>query len=378
MKRIVLLAVAALSGFVLICAVWISWSRAFPGSLPPPTGPYAVGRAEFDWRDVQRPDPLKPSQPRELDVLMWYPAEHHGVTPAAYVRENWLREIARPFPLPKLQRVKSHSWTDVPPANSQAGAWPVIILCSGFGALPAEYSSLAEDLASRGYIVVAPANTSYGVNVVFPDGRFVNDAGRLPPLDELVRIWADDIGSVLKQLERINADPSSDFYHKLELHRLGIIGHSFGGAATAQFCIAEPSCAAGIDMDGALYADAPKRGIRAPFLFLVSDGTTGLLNSTSQKRQWVGLYRQYLATLEATCAISADCHVVIEHGFRHANFTDSAALSRPPLVWIHPALGSVERYDGLARLRQTIADFLTERLNRNPAPQEDGHVHSDN
>ncbi len=54
-------------------------------------------------------------------------------------------------------------------------------------------------------------------------------------------------------------------------------------------------------------------------------------------------------------------------GFRHANFTDSAALFRPPLVWVHPSLGSVKRYDGLATLRQTIAEFLSPSLIRTAA-----------
>src|SRR5580692_2975794 len=330
MKRVIFSVIAAPTLIAVICAVWVVWSRSFPGPLPAPTGPYAVGRAEFDWRDDARPDPLDSSVPRELDVLVWYPAQHRGTTPAAYVRASWLLDANRPFPMPHLQRAKTHSWADVPPATPQSGGWPVAILCSGFGALPADYSSLAEDLTSRGYVVVAPANTHYGLTVVFPDGRIANEVAELPPLDELVQIWADDIRSVIKQLVQINADSRSAFYHKLSLRRLGVIGHSFGGAAAAQFCVAEASCTAGIDMDGAIYADAPKRGMRAPFLFLLSDGTTSFRNSKT-RRQWADTYREYVATVQAACAMSAECHVVIEQGFRHANFTDSAALFRPPL-----------------------------------------------
>jgi dienelactone hydrolase len=362
MKRVIFSVTAALTLIALVCAVWVVWSRSFPGPLPAPTGPYAVGRAEFDWRDEARRDPLDSSQQRELDVLVWYPAEHRGTASAEYVRANWLHGIDRPFPMPKLQRAKTHSWADVPPANPQSADWPVVILCSGFGALPTDYSSLAEDLTSGGYVVVAPANTHYGLTVVFPDGRIADEAEKLPPLDELVQIWADDIRSVIKQLVQISADSRSVFYHKLALGRLGVIGHSFGGAAAAQFCVAEPSCAAGVDMDGAIYGDAPKRGIKAPFLFLVSDGTASFQNSEA-RREWADTYREYVATVKATCAMSAECQVVIEQGFRHANFTDSAALFRPPLVWFHPSLGSVERYHGLAVLRQTIADFLGPRLN---------------
>lgn len=369
MKRMIFSVPAAVTLIAAISAVWVLWARSFPGPLPAPTGPYAVGRAELDWQDDTRSDPVDSSQLRDLDVLLWYPAKHRGTVPAVHVRASWLREIDRPFPMPHLQRAMTHSWADVPPATPQSEGWPVVILCSGFGAPPTDYSSLAEDLTSRGYVVVAPANTHYGLTVVFPDGRIANAATKLPPLDELVQIWADDIRSVIKQLMQINGDPRSVFYHKLALRRLGVIGHSFGGAAAAQFCVAEPSCGAGIDMDGAIYGDATKRGIRAPFLFLLSDGTTWFRISKAQKKQWMDTYREYVATVRASCAMSASCHVVIEKGFRHANFTDSAALFRPPLVWIHPSLGSVERYGGLATLRETIAEFLRPRLSPITAAQ---------
>jgi predicted dienelactone hydrolase len=42
--------------------------------LPAPTGPYQVGRTEFDWVDPSRPDPESPSGHREIVVCLWYPA----------------------------------------------------------------------------------------------------------------------------------------------------------------------------------------------------------------------------------------------------------------------------------------------------------------
>jgi len=51
MKRIVLYGVAPLLSAIALCAVWIRLSVFFPGTLPPPRGPHAVGRTEFDWQD---------------------------------------------------------------------------------------------------------------------------------------------------------------------------------------------------------------------------------------------------------------------------------------------------------------------------------------
>jgi len=364
MKRIALYGVAALLIAIALCTVWIRLSVFFPGTLPRPGGPHAVGRTEFDWQDETRPDPFVPSQRRELDVLVWYPAQRAGATPAVYVRENWLRQLDRPFPLPKLNHVKTHSWDSVPVATPDRGRWPVVILSSGFGALPSDYTCITEELASRGYVVAAPANTYSGLTVVFPDGHIAKEVERLPSDDRLAQIWADDIKTVVKQLAELDESPVSPFYQRLELTRLGVIGHSFGGVAAAQYCIAEPTCAAGINMDGALWGDAPKRGIQSPFLFLISDGTKAFWSSKSEKRGWARQYHELLAAYQATCALSPRCTVDIQPGSRHMNFTDSAALFRAPLVWAHPLLGSVGRYDGLGTARRKVAEFLDVWMNR--------------
>src|SRR5947208_373580 len=42
--------------------------------LPAPTGPYAVGRTQFDWVDPSRADTANPGGHREIVVWVWYPA----------------------------------------------------------------------------------------------------------------------------------------------------------------------------------------------------------------------------------------------------------------------------------------------------------------
>src|SRR5262245_29588018 len=51
--------------------------------LPAPTGPYAVGRTEFDWVDSSRPDSDSPSEHREIAVWLWYPASPRNPSEAA-------------------------------------------------------------------------------------------------------------------------------------------------------------------------------------------------------------------------------------------------------------------------------------------------------
>ena len=56
-------------------------------------------------------------------------------------------------------------------------------------------------------------------------------------LNKLLTAWTADIGFVLDRLERLNtSDPSGKFTGRLDMTRVGVFGHSFGGAQAAQFC----------------------------------------------------------------------------------------------------------------------------------------------
>src|SRR2546429_4704433 len=148
------------------------------------------------------------------------------------------------------------------------------------------YSTLAEDLASHGYVVVgldAPYRTS---SVVFPDGRVMRRIPENNPelclektgqerdrcANRLLTAWTSDMAFVLDKLEQLNASPASGkFAGRLDLTRVGVFGHSFGGATAAQFCSQDSRCKAGIDIDGSLHGIVIAAGIHKPSMFIESD-----------------------------------------------------------------------------------------------------------
>src|SRR5260370_20232665 len=71
-----------------------------------------------------------------------------------------------------VSNVRVHSARD-PDVSPQQRSYPVVIMRAGASASVLNYSTLAEDLASQGYVVVgfdAPYRTG---RVVFPDGRMI-------------------------------------------------------------------------------------------------------------------------------------------------------------------------------------------------------------
>ena len=150
-------------------------------TLPTPTGPFAVGRAIYDWTDEANIDTLAPAPgtKRELLVWIWYPSaagqsaammDDYLPAPLRTEAERDLGPLLGGLLTRDLSKVYPHSIrnADVSP---QQRSYPVVIMRAGASLEVWNYSTLAEDLASHGYVVVgfdAPYRT---FTVVFPDGR---------------------------------------------------------------------------------------------------------------------------------------------------------------------------------------------------------------
>jgi hypothetical protein len=85
---------------------------------------------------------------------------------------------------------------------------------------------------------------------------------------------AEDASFVIDSLEEMNAGKvETIFKGKLDLEKIGVIGHSVGGAVAYNLAINDERVKAAIDLDGVVYIQ-PKENANdiAPFLMLASDG----------------------------------------------------------------------------------------------------------
>jgi len=277
----------------LFAFIWLEHRSAV--TLPTPTGSFTVGREIQDWTDPVTADTLAPvpETKRELLVWMWYPSS---------AAQSALKDDYLPAPLrPKadtsdhanvwtlltrdVSNVRGHSVANADVAPQQP-SYPVVIIRAGASSGVLNYSTLAEDLASHGYVVVgfdAPYRTS---RVVFPDGRKMERTEQNNPelcvvqnrevmercVSRVMTAWSGDIAFVLDRLARLNASDSAPrLTGRLDMTHVGILGHSLGGAVAAQFCHEDARCKAGIDIDGAPHGSVVQAGLRQPFMFLLSD-----------------------------------------------------------------------------------------------------------
>jgi dienelactone hydrolase len=293
-RPLALLTIAgAVATAALLASLWLEHRTEV--SLPVPTGPFGVGRALFDWVDDHAVDTLAPSPgtKRELLVWIWYPtatrrsAAHEDYLPAR-VRTEVERSRGRlisGFLTRDLSRVHPHSLRGVD-VSTLRPPYPVVILRAGASAEVWNYSTLAEDLASYGYVVMGFDAPYRSHVVVFPDGRVMRRLPQNNPelclermgeerarcADRLLRAWSADSSFVLDRLSQLSAsDPSGRYKGMFDTSRVGALGHSFGGAAALQFCHDDARCRAGIDIDGAPAGRVVEAALHKPFLFLLSD-----------------------------------------------------------------------------------------------------------
>jgi predicted dienelactone hydrolase len=357
--------------------------------LPEPTGPFAVGCTTFVWKDTQV-DPLAPSgSQRELLAWIWYPAAPGNLSegfgdylPAPWraAMESQSGVLLSQFLTRDLARVRSHSFQDAP-VSPQEPLYPVVLMRAGGAALTTDYTTLAEDLASHGHVVAGFDAPYRSWVVVLPDGRVIPRASQnnLDNFDgaqvdklagTLVRAWTADCRFVLDQLERLNAsDPSGTFRGRLDLKRVGMFGHSLGGATALLLCHDDPRCKAGINLDGAPIGRVIAEGVTQPFMFILGDHSRESATTHGPE-----LIRNAMANMRSIHdRLPEDRRVMIEiRGANHFFFSDNGAILKSPLVIRVLRLLGIVPLDGRRQIAITahcISTFFDVYLKGAPASE---------
>lgn len=350
--------------------------------MPAPTGHFAVGRTTYTWVNNAKIDELAPSpgEKREVVVWIWYPAASTKSAPSVeYLPAPWRLALAQhsgvlmsQFLTRDLSLVRTHSTSD-PDVSPEQRSYPVIIMRAGGGALTTDFTTLAEDLASHGYIVMgfdAPYRTGL---VVLPDNRVVirpltNDPENLPAdqanrlINRLLLMWTSDTAFVVSQLERLNAaDPAGKFTGRLDMQRLGMFGHSFGGAQALQFCHDDSRCKAGIDMDGAPYGSVVQDSLKQPFMFIFSDHSRELSDPAARK-----IYSDIRSIYDR---VPNGRQLIIIREANHFSFSDQMLLKSHYLISVLRlfGFGRLDGRRGLAITADYVHTFFDVYLKDSPA-----------
>ena len=239
---------------LLISVFWLSACAALVSVLIPlenvakPTGEYQVGTQVIHMVDNDRSAwyGQESSNPREIMVRIWYPAQpQEGDLKAPYVYNEKLigDMVSEGFGIPKylmqnLSNINGNSWSEAQPVNKK---FPVIIFSHGIGGLKTQNTTQMEEMASHGYVVFS-CDHAYDAGVsIFPGERIILGKTAIP--DDLTKEekWnmrraqldyrAADIQFMLDEMAQGNF-LSVALKNSLDLEHIGVFGHSFGGGAS--------------------------------------------------------------------------------------------------------------------------------------------------
>ncbi len=379
--------------------------------LPTPTGGWTIGFRQFQWVDHNRLErySVGKGEYRDLPVKIFYPAEPaFPATPANLWKELLplfpeleaslgLKKV-RPDAVELLLLATSHSYRDAPLVPGSV-RFPVLLFSPGLGSSGALYSVFVEELVSHGY-VVAVLEHPYSTLVAYPDGRLLKmlDEARWlgrsreetrklsMSFNELYREalttpderepnralaarnlqlhrqtllptwlgeWTADSRFVLDRLTALDAgEGNSELKGRLDLKRVGALGHSFGGATAGELLLVDRRFKAAANLDGTQEGSVFGHELPSPFLFVQEDDAVGLVGNRLNR----ALYDASPGPLFTVQVIGAS----------HLNFSDLALF--PPLLGLKNLLGPAEGTQVLAQTNRFLVAFFDQALRGQSSP----------
>ncbi|MEF3111837.1 acetylhydrolase [Streptomyces chrestomyceticus] len=252
--------------------------------LPVPTGPYPVGTVSLHLVDRSRPDGIAgPGHFRELMATVWYPARGVQQYPVApWMPAGALQAFLADAGFGDLPLLGPASAGHVgAPVRRSGRRLPVVVFSHGAHSHQGDHTVMVQELASHGYAVVTVAH-QYDTYTEFPDGRVavpVDDAGA----PTLPGDFAADLRFVLGCVEQLAAGRNPDVGHRelpagllgsLDPQRMGALGWSKGGTATACAMLADERIRAGLSLDGPMLMKPPLTGdLDRPFMMMSAEFT---------------------------------------------------------------------------------------------------------
>jgi predicted dienelactone hydrolase len=152
---------------------------------------------------------------------------------------------------------------------------PILLLFPGWGTPRLYYSVLASAIASQGFMVITVDSPGVANIITYPDGHaaYLTNSTFTPEVAlEAGSLYATDASFVLDQLTNATAMakllPHRTF-QSLQTNRIGMLGHSLGGAAAIVAASQDPRIRAAINWDGSLFTELPASGLKQPVLLLM-------------------------------------------------------------------------------------------------------------
>ncbi|WMN07546.1 hypothetical protein QYS48_29090 [Marivirga arenosa] len=301
--------------FLMLIVLSVSWLLPIVlpvFDLPKPTGEYKVGSESFYVKtNLDELITEDPTDKRELMVKVWYPVqtEKEELEAERYVDQASREGFATKYGLPAsalnyLDQVETYVYKNAQVAD---GKFPVILFSHGYGSKATAYYALLTELASHGYVIINMNHTYESLGVTFPDGRkkyFDYDYQRkisahfMEKMGPVIDAFKDSLS--YDQRHPIVRDAIQDYFEghiqdrwakdmvfitnllndwnnkgllkgKLDLDRIGALGHSVGGGTAGNLAMKDNRIKAAVNLDGIQWGSKIDTVYHIPYLYVSAD-----------------------------------------------------------------------------------------------------------
>jgi len=239
-----------------------------------------LGTQAFIWKDTSRVDSYYGGY-RIINAKIWYPVNKvpdEGVQSSYFL---FIDKLKGQSEFEEFEKLKTQSITNTVISSSIDKA-PLLIFSPSLGGNLSYYTFYAEYFARKGYLVMG-VNHLYesdpvldeAYNVLRSKLTFHDSLKMLKIPDEISadsyrevkgvrqKVLGEDISFALDQ---ILIDP--EFGPRIDHEKIGVFGHSIGGAGAIYASMLDNRFKAVIDLDGTPPSLALDQGIDVPFLFI--------------------------------------------------------------------------------------------------------------
>jgi len=337
--------------------------------LPSLQGEHGIGTQIFEWVDSTRYEDftIDDDDYRRLKIQIWYPANISDLNaqPVPYFDhpKEQIEAIAEQLEIPSyllsnIKNISTNAYLNAPIISDQ-GTFPILLFSHGLGGMKNQNSIQIEALVHQGYIVVAPDH-AYDANItVFNDGTIADFRSGSEGIHTEDQFWEYRLPQLQKRTDDINyiynksqslAEDKNSIWSFLDFDKIGIFGHSFGGATSIMVAHTNPAIDAVFLLD-AWTVPVPQSviesGLNVPVIFMGQDKWDNPMNL------------EKLDTLLAKSKHQAD--KIILQGAYHFDFSDTPHFTK--LSKIFGVSGNMESDALLDTINTTIISFFNKYLN---------------
>lgn len=363
----------------------------FAFDLPAPTGPFSVGMSSYQVEDSSRQEIMSSQKGarRKFMVHVWYPTdgqkkksnEQYLARAMPFMKRQGKRLYYLPNFVMDLMFSDIHSYAHRgSKISASRGRYPVILFSHGFGSLSGMHSTTLEELASHGYIVVGVDHTYDCCISTFNDGKqvplYMKWKSKFGRICDRFSCWVQDMQYVLTFLcKKQLYDSEGLLTGKIDLQRVGVLGHSMGGAVATHICATEGLVKAGVNMDGPILSNDKSGFLSKPFMFLLAQETirriTRPIDDKELKR--LNIAREELDTIKKRYfpAISnlnngndKESYIFEVKGAGHNTFCDYPLLKKVSRFFslFNLGVGTIDPYRALESINSYLVQFFDVHL----------------